>query len=182
LVIAASTTFEVEIVLSTIPEAVIFVKFAPFPLNALAVIVPVEVILPDTTAVVAFNAAKVVAPVARSVPPIFVLPPIPTPPVTTTAPVVVEDEADAEVKSASPPTYIVPFTPMPPPTVNAPDVGDVELVVLGIFNAPKIFALVIFELPRVVVLLPPPTEPYPIIMSFVVLIEKGFVSAPINTL
>jgi hypothetical protein len=52
---------------------------------------------------------------------------------------------------AVPPTLIFPAIPAPPPTVKAPLVVELDVVVLGKFNAPIILALVVAELPIKVV-------------------------------
>ncbi len=63
------------------------------------------------------------------VPNTFKLPPIPTPPVTTNAPVDVEPDAVELLILAVPFTFIFSDIPTPPNTVNAPEekpVDDVE--------------------------------------------------------
>ena len=88
--------------------------------------------------------------------PIFKLPPIPTPPLTTNAPntllvdavelVIVVIPAILAVPPilaftliyAFPPIYVFPPIPAPPVTINAPDEVDVDDCRLLIFNNPSI--------------------------------------------
>ena len=65
---------------------------------------------------------------AETAVPAFTEPPTPSPPVITTAPVVVFVDAEDAVKNEVPPTLILPPTPTPPVTIKAPVVVEVDAV------------------------------------------------------
>ena len=63
----------------------------------------------------------------------YAFPLIPTPPLTTNAPVVVEEDLVVPEIPTLLPTFTLPYTPIPPPTINAPVDALVEVVTLGIY-------------------------------------------------
>jgi hypothetical protein len=99
-----TTSEPVEVLVEAVVEVIRMLPTDKFPLNA-------------------------TPPRGFSMPPIYMLPPIPTPPATTRAPVDVLVDVVVEVWLVVPPTYRLPPTPTPPVTTRAPVDVLVDVVV-----------------------------------------------------